>query len=106
LLDYKAIGRRIKYFRLQKNLTQTTLAEKLNVTDKYISSIETGRSKVSLPRLYDIAGIFSIDITCLLKDVNPEVPSFANYDIFEATKDWNPQKKNALLKIIEEINRL
>lgn len=106
MLDYKAIGRRIKHFRLQKNLTQTTLAEKLNVTDKYISSIETGRSKVSLSRLYDIASIFSIDITYLLKDVNPEAPSFINCDIIEATKDWNPQKKNALLKIIEEISRL
>lgn len=106
MLDYKAIGRRIKYFRTQKIMTQSSLAERLNVTDKYICSVENGRTKVSLPRLYEIADVLDVDITFLLKDVNPESASYINCDIIEATKNWSSQKKLALLKIIEGIGQL
>ena len=106
MLDYKAIGRRIKYFRTQKIMTQSSLAERLSVTDKYICSVENGRTKVSLPRLYEIADVLDVDITFLLKDVNPESASYINCDIIEATKNWSSQKKLALLKIIEGIGQL
>lgn len=43
-------------------MTQNSLAERLNVTDKYICSVENGRTKVSLPRLYEIADVLEVDI--------------------------------------------
>ncbi|MBQ9314010.1 MAG: helix-turn-helix transcriptional regulator, partial [Clostridia bacterium] len=45
MINYVAIGRRVKKFRLQANITQSTLAEKLGVSISYISQIECGTTE-------------------------------------------------------------
>lgn len=100
MLDYTAIGKRIRYYRNEKKLTQNQLAEKLNVTDKYISALETGRAKISLARLYDISLILSVDISSFLKDTDTNSPNYGDFEIFNAIKDWPPNKKTILLNII------
>ena len=57
MVDYVAIGRRVKKFRNQANLTQADVAEKLGISVSYVSQIECGRTDVSLKRLDDIANI-------------------------------------------------
>ncbi len=54
-LDYKVIGRRIKEIRIEKGWTQAKLAEKSGVEPSYISHIERGATKLSLPTLISIA---------------------------------------------------
>lgn len=54
-LDYKVIGNRIKEIRTAKGWTQAKLAEKSGVEPSYISHIERGVTKLSLPTLLAIA---------------------------------------------------
>lgn len=59
------LGLNITYYRRAKKLTQTELAEKVNVTSNYLSQIERGLKTVSLPTLMDIAehlGITEMDL--------------------------------------------
>ena len=51
MIDYKAIGRRIAFYRKKAVMTQSVLSEKLGVTESYISQIEHCSTKVSLSRL-------------------------------------------------------
>lgn len=53
--NYKLIGKRIKFYRNQMHLSQMELAERTNLSVPYISYIETGKKKISLPVLLNIA---------------------------------------------------
>ena len=57
----------IKYYRIKANLTQEDLAEKANVTSKYISDLERGIFNVSLEKLEQIAEALKIEAYLLLK---------------------------------------
>lgn len=46
-LDYSIIGSRIRKARLEKNITQEELAEKIDVSVAFISRIERGTSHVN-----------------------------------------------------------
>lgn len=57
LIDYTLIGRNVKHDRLQNELKQAELAEKNHVTEQYISHIECGRTKLSLPLLVGLSEV-------------------------------------------------
>lgn len=105
MIDYVAIGRKIKMYRNQVNFTQSYLAEKLNVSAKYISSIERGIAKVSLTRLDEIANILDIRIVDLLKDCDNTKNTYGESELIELTKNWEPHKKDILIIVINALNK-
>jgi len=64
-LNYKLIGRRIKDVRNLRHLTQSELAEMVDLTEPYISRIETGRS-CSLDAYVRIADALGVTVDHLL----------------------------------------
>lgn len=96
MIDYKAIGRRIAFYRKKTSMTQSALSEKLGVTESYISQLERGSAKIPFPRLGEIADILQVDIALLVSDraVLSETP--INTEIHEIIKDW-PQERLSLL---------
>lgn len=67
-INYKLIGKRIKFYRKQKNISQMQLAEKAELSAPYISYIETGAKKISLPALIKIAEVLGTTPNNLLID--------------------------------------
>lgn len=67
-LDYKAIGKRIKIARIQADLTQEILAEKVNISATHLSNIETGTTRVSLTVIVNLANALSVTADDLLCD--------------------------------------
>lgn len=53
-IDYKILGKNIKYYRKQKNLTQEQLAECLELSVGFISQVERGIAKMSLDTLIEL----------------------------------------------------
>ena len=66
------IGRQIRLARLQKNLTQTQLAEAVNLSVPYISHVERGKKRVSLDALVRIAQALEVTLDQLLSGVQPQ----------------------------------
>ena len=58
-VQYKSIGKRIKLRRKELNIKQNELAEKLNISNNHLSSVENGREKPSLELLLNIC-VFTI----------------------------------------------
>jgi len=54
-MDKKNFGKKIKLARIELDLTQTQLAEKINTKQKNISRYETGASLPSIETLENIA---------------------------------------------------
>ena len=61
MLDYKGIGKRVRFYRKQKGLTQEQLGLNINTSGAYISNIERAVKKPSLENLAAIAE--ALDIT-------------------------------------------
>lgn len=104
LVDYVAIGRRVKFYRKIANLTQADVAERLGISVSYISQIECGHTDVSLKRLDEIASIINTNIELLLSVHSVNV-YLDDSDIKELTKGWNENQIKALLEIISLINQ-
>lgn len=66
------IGKNIKSLRIQQNMTQDELAEKLFVTRQTVSNYETGRSRPDVEMLARIAEVLQTDANTVI--YGPPVP--------------------------------
>lgn len=106
MIDYVAIGRKIRMYRNQSQITQSDLAEKLNVSAKYISAIERGVSKVSLIiRLDEIANLLNVKIVDLLADSDTTKSYYGEVELIELTKNWSTKQKSILIDVISSLNK-
>lgn len=67
-INYKSLGRRIKFARMERKLTQEKLAELVGLSSTHMSNIESGTANVSLPSLVNIANALSLSVDDLLSD--------------------------------------
>lgn len=54
-MNYEHLGQRIREERLKHNLTQSKLAEDVNISDSYLGYIERGERSLSLETLVNLA---------------------------------------------------
>ncbi len=67
-LDYQAIGRRIRAYRMTCGYSQERLAELADLSVQHVSHIETANTKLSLPVLVRIANTLCVTPNDLLCD--------------------------------------
>lgn len=58
----------LKFFRIKENLRQEDLAEKVDLTDKYISDLERAKFSPSLETIEKLAHALNISADLLLKE--------------------------------------
>lgn len=95
-------GEQIKSYRLKLGLTQSQVAEEMEVTPGYISNVENGRTAMSLRLLIYYAKITGISLDELVGNLEPEYKtnSLDNALIAEIHK-LNNSEKEKLLKTIK-----
>jgi DNA-binding XRE family transcriptional regulator len=59
---YLLIGKRVKYLRRLRNLTQSELAEKADLSVNYISQIETGVASPTIKTLLVVAQALDVEL--------------------------------------------
>nr|WP_287844240.1 helix-turn-helix transcriptional regulator [Faecalicatena sp.] len=67
------IGKRIKIFRICKNMTQEQLASMLYIRRQTLSNYETGRRLPNIILIWEIADIFEISIDSLIGRKCPDI---------------------------------
>jgi transcriptional regulator with XRE-family HTH domain len=69
-MSIKAIfGSNVKYYRKQKRLSQEELAEKVDITPKHLSTIETGMTFVSAELLEKLTEYLQVSASALFYTV-------------------------------------
>ena len=68
IIDYEAMGRRIRRKRQEKGLTQVQLAKKVNLSPSYYGHIERGTRTPSLETLVLIANELMTGTDVILRD--------------------------------------
>lgn len=101
-VNYKLLGKRIKKVRMSKKLTQVQLAEKVNLSDVYISHIENGASKPSLETLVSISNALETSIDFLLSNSIYSSKEILADEFAELIKDCS----NKELKLIFDMAKL
>jgi transcriptional regulator with XRE-family HTH domain len=61
------VGRNIRIYRLQKRLTQTELADQLDLTFQQVQKYEKGTNRVGSGRLLKIATFLGVPVTALFR---------------------------------------
>lgn len=62
----KRFGKNVKIERIKKDLTQSMLADIMDVSQNYIASIETGKENMSLGKILELSKYLKTDINNLL----------------------------------------
>jgi len=104
MVDYKAIGERIKTTRKQKKITQENIAEYLDISITYMSKLERGVEKINLKTLVKIAALLEVPPSFLLDGIAEIKNSdYLHNDLNEIIKKYNPNQMKLLLKISKNI---
>lgn len=101
VVNYFEIGQRIRKYRRALNMSQETLAEKINISTTHMSHIETGNTKMSLPVLAAIAVALNVSTDSILFDEKRESKSNATAEIQSELEDCSLTE----LKIINDVVR-
>lgn len=72
MLDYTEVGRRIKYYRQKRGLTQEQLAFDIHTSAAYISNIERSIKKPSLQKIILISEVLEISVDELIGSGQPK----------------------------------
>jgi len=102
-IDYRRLGKRIGDLRRDRKLSQSQLAELANLTDSYISYIETGRKKASLESLVKIAGALGVTLDrILLGNQQNDLKDYLS-ELELLMKDCSPYEKAIIYDMVKSI---
>lgn len=105
-LDYNIIGKRIKNVRLEKNLKQEELADKLNVSVAFMSRVERGTSKINLNRLTQIAEILNVSPGYILTGSNIESKEYLKEEFRILLEKCTPEQQRLIYQISELVSKI
>ncbi|MBE5905399.1 MAG: helix-turn-helix transcriptional regulator [Lachnospiraceae bacterium] len=97
------IGKRIRFYRNQCELTQEELAEKCDVHPTYIGQLERGEKTPSLDVLFRISKHLQVSMTFLLDDVETILSSKSSstFNIYQRVMQLPSKKQKALIEILD-----
>lgn len=79
MINYAALGKKIREARIKQNYTQRKLALKLHFSVKHLGNIERGNARPSLECLVDISIALNTSLEYLLSDsLPPHFPDYSN----------------------------
>ena len=102
----KVFGMIFQKYRLQNNLTQEKLAEKLSKSTKTISQLETAKDGTSKKTDIDLMNFLGITPNILYKDfiTNPDLKK--KIEISEKIEELPSDKIDAIFTIIDAIKKI
>ncbi len=101
-MDYTLVGERIRKYRTARGITQAQLAEASGLSDRSISSIETGKKKLMLDSLLAIAKALEVTADSLLLG-NQAITSSAIRDLNFLLPKCSPSDRKFILETMEKL---
>ena len=102
-MEYSLVGKRIRQFRLEKNMTQVMLAEKSGLSEAAIYSYETGKRLPALEPLINLSNALDVPTDSLLCDYLNNVKPSANGGLMDRMERLPKPEKERILKIMDAL---
>lgn len=102
-MDYKRLGERIREERRRLNLTQSQLAEDIDISDTYMGAIERGERSLTLDTLVRLVNRLGVTVDYMLADaVSDSDPNILAQ--FKQITDNQPlERKQLAIKVLRTI---
>lgn len=75
------VGKRIKEMRTLRRLSQTDVAQKLNLSFQQIQKYEIGSNRVAASRLYEMSKIFGVPTSYFFEGLSEDINGLENSDL-------------------------
>ena len=102
-LNYRLIGKRIRRYRLSKNITQEELAFQIDTSSAYISNVECGKKKVSLNKLCLIADVLGVTINDLIYNSSEHLSDSSNKEFNELLSLCSKEEQKNIIEYVSSI---
>jgi transcriptional regulator with XRE-family HTH domain len=110
----KDVGRRLRAFRLQRHMSQTSLGQQLGLTFQQVQKYENGTNRIGAGRLAEIAQILGVPVSAFFDNATPlaaaEKPLLELVDTAAAlrllqayNRMKNPATRQAFARLAEKI---
>ena len=105
-IDYEGIGKMIKTYRTDKNMSQEELSKKVYVSANHISYIETAVRKPSLDMIVAIANALEVSADDLLIDSLEHTSSSIGRELHTMLSDCNHDEMEMLTRTLQFLKAL
>ena len=69
---FKILGRRVKFLRMEKNISQTNMAEMIGLSQTNLSNMESGRTAITLQNIFKMREVLGYKIADFFVDFDGE----------------------------------
>lgn len=104
-LDYVQIGANIRSVRQERKISQAKLSEYTNLSTAHISHIESGKTKVSLQSLSDIADALGTTLDTLIYGAATHANQALDADVTELLADCTSKERAVILESARQIKK-
>ena len=101
-----AIGKVFKSYRKKYHLTQTQVADKLGISEKYISRLENGNSGVKLETLINYMNILGIAPNVVFKDLMTNKNVVFQINLSQKISELSDDRQHFIDKIVDDLKVL
>lgn len=99
---YRALGRLVRLHRERARLTQDELARRVGMTRTSITNIESGRQKIQIDTLYQVARTLEISPDALLPSPGEDLPEMFETQLSE---ELSAEEKNWAVRVLAKNER-
>ena len=100
MLNYISLGRKVRFCRTKRGMTQEELAERVGCSPPYVSYIECGYKCMSLSVFVEIANALGVDADTLLVDSLNNTQRFSVSMITNLLADCSEYEMHVLCDVL------
>jgi transcriptional regulator with XRE-family HTH domain len=101
----KNVGRKIKFFRQLKGLSQSEIAVHLGITFQQFQKYESGKNRIPVPRLMKLANIFGVKMSIFFENtVNVMFEDMMGVKANRLNDSYTPLEFSSVKKEDESLN--
>ena len=69
---FKLLGKRVKFLRMDKGISQTSLAQAIGLSQTNLSNMESGRTAITMQNLFKIQKVLNCNMSDFFVDFDAE----------------------------------
>lgn len=100
-MDKKDLGQRIRFLRIEANLTQEELAEKADMSPVYLGEVERGQKIMGVDKFINIVKALGVSADCVLCNELPTGEPHVFDEITEKLKKLDPKQRKTAIDILD-----
>ena len=71
--EFKVLGRKVKFLRMEKGISQTDMAEAIGLSQTNLSNMESGRTAITTQNLFKMSEVLGCKMRDFFSDFDNEV---------------------------------